>query len=254
MNVDLCEKLFSVLADRNRLSMLALLSERSMTVTEIYTSLGIEQSLASHHLRLLKECGFVRCRVSGKNRVYSINRKTVFPVIKIMERHGYELCALSTRKNLSDMAVLDSIEHETDLIMERIEMLKAQIKNIESKGAANRVRRIIKLFRDDIEIHFIQEEEVLFPALGRKKISRTLLKTLAMEHKMLRLKLDELEMLAKGGGSKKVERIKEASKELEEMLKIHLRKEDNILLPKAKSSLSKDEIKMLNAAMHNLAR
>lgn len=50
------------------------------TVTEIHTSLGIEQSTASHHLGILKDKGVLASVREGKNTLYYLkheNLKTV---------------------------------------------------------------------------------------------------------------------------------------------------------------------------------
>jgi len=90
MNKALCEKFFSVLADRNRIAIIFELLKTDRTVTEIYTSLGMEQSLASHHLKALKECGFVTSKTMGKARIYSVNRETIQPIMEIMQPKGCE--------------------------------------------------------------------------------------------------------------------------------------------------------------------
>ncbi|HEX2920452.1 MAG TPA: metalloregulator ArsR/SmtB family transcription factor [Bacteroidales bacterium] len=61
-----------------------LLDEKKMTVTEIYKAVGIEQSVASHHLGILKDKGVLGSKREGRNTRYFLrhpNLKTVLSCI-----------------------------------------------------------------------------------------------------------------------------------------------------------------------------
>ncbi len=45
---------------------------QKLTVTEIHEGLGIEQAVASHHLRILKDKDVVTAKRKGKNTFYAI--------------------------------------------------------------------------------------------------------------------------------------------------------------------------------------
>jgi DNA-binding transcriptional ArsR family regulator len=45
----------------------------SLTVTEIYVKLRLEQSVASQHLAILRRAGFVKTSREGKRIFYSVN-------------------------------------------------------------------------------------------------------------------------------------------------------------------------------------
>jgi len=77
--------LFAI-GDYSRFAILAELLERDMCVNEIVKSTGIGQSNVSHHLICLSNCGFVKVKRRGKERVYSIN-DDVKPIIKSMLDH-----------------------------------------------------------------------------------------------------------------------------------------------------------------------
>lgn len=70
-----------------RLAIIGLLYEKhKLTVTEIFTTIGIEQAVASHHLRILKSANIVAATRSGKHSYYYIASddiselyKTIFP-------------------------------------------------------------------------------------------------------------------------------------------------------------------------------
>jgi DNA-binding transcriptional ArsR family regulator len=46
---------------------------KRMTVSSIYGKLGLEQSVASQHLSILRNAGFVQTERNGKNIFYSVN-------------------------------------------------------------------------------------------------------------------------------------------------------------------------------------
>lgn len=57
--------LLNAIAEPNRLRILALLSDRGMCVCELCAALGLKQSVASQHLRVLRDRGLVRDRKNG---------------------------------------------------------------------------------------------------------------------------------------------------------------------------------------------
>ncbi|NEP12936.1 MAG: winged helix-turn-helix transcriptional regulator [Symploca sp. SIO2C1] len=66
----LCVRKLKVLADTTRLSVLEILMEGPKHVGELNAVLGIEQSLLSHHLKVLREEGFVKATRDGKAVLY----------------------------------------------------------------------------------------------------------------------------------------------------------------------------------------
>lgn len=62
-----------------------LLEKERMTVTEIFTQLFLEQSVASQHLAVLRRAGFVKTRREGKLIWYSINPGRLDQVQKVIE-------------------------------------------------------------------------------------------------------------------------------------------------------------------------
>jgi len=67
-----CADLLKVLADETRLAVVRLLMERPKHVAEINQPLGLEQSLLSHHLKVLREAGLVVAQRDGKAVLYSL--------------------------------------------------------------------------------------------------------------------------------------------------------------------------------------
>ena len=63
-----------------------------MNVGEITKSLDEEQSKISHNLKCLAGCNFLQVEKKGKQRVYSLNKETIIPLLKIVEKHVQKYC------------------------------------------------------------------------------------------------------------------------------------------------------------------
>lgn len=57
------------------------------SVGEICEALGFKQSRVSRNLKCLADCGFVTAEQNGKQRIYSLNKDTVYPMVTLIERH-----------------------------------------------------------------------------------------------------------------------------------------------------------------------
>lgn len=84
---------FETLGNQTRWDIINLLREGERRATDIAETLGYEQSLISHHLSRLATCGFVTMQPNGKERVYSLNEKTVGPLLKLVHKHINTFCA-----------------------------------------------------------------------------------------------------------------------------------------------------------------
>lgn len=78
---------FKALSNQTRLRIIDLLRKGPRNATEIGEALDIEQSMVSHNLACLINCGFVIAIQNGKNKVCSLNKQTVIPLLEIMDRH-----------------------------------------------------------------------------------------------------------------------------------------------------------------------
>jgi len=67
-----CASLLKVLADETRLAVLHQLMEQPKHVAEINETLGIEQTLLSHHLKTLRDAGLVVAQRDGKAVLYAL--------------------------------------------------------------------------------------------------------------------------------------------------------------------------------------
>jgi DNA-binding transcriptional ArsR family regulator len=59
---------------------------KEMTVTEIYEALKIEQAIASHHLRILKDKKVVASKRDGKNSYYTLRSDDFANILAVLER------------------------------------------------------------------------------------------------------------------------------------------------------------------------
>lgn len=67
-----CADKLKILADTTRLAVLESLMEKPKRVGELMELLGVEQSLMSHHLALLREAGLVESIREGKSVLYQL--------------------------------------------------------------------------------------------------------------------------------------------------------------------------------------
>jgi DNA-binding transcriptional ArsR family regulator len=67
-----CADKLKLLSDTTRLAIVELLLQAPAQVNELEQRLGVEQSLMSHHLRVLRVAGLVECERTGKAVVYRL--------------------------------------------------------------------------------------------------------------------------------------------------------------------------------------
>ncbi len=83
---------FETISTKVRMEILSLLRHKSMSVSEICKSLGEEQSKISHNLKKLVECHILEAKQKGKQRIYSLNKDTVLPILDLVEKHVQKYC------------------------------------------------------------------------------------------------------------------------------------------------------------------
>src|SRR3989442_10284682 len=71
---------FNAIAEPRRREILVLLRAGERPVTELAQELGMTQSGASKHLRVLREVGLVQDRKAGKRRLYGLDARGLRPV------------------------------------------------------------------------------------------------------------------------------------------------------------------------------
>ena len=87
--IELAE-IFSLMGDPTRIRIILLCINGPLCVSDIAESLGVEQSLVSHHLRLLKAGRVLRARRQGKQMIYSLADEHISCVITDMIEHVIE--------------------------------------------------------------------------------------------------------------------------------------------------------------------
>ncbi len=94
---EVCYGFFSSLANPTRLAIIERLRDGEMNVSGLAAELGLEQSMVSHNVKLLEECGFVRSERRGKEKYVTSNRDTVDALFRVVERHAERCCASKGR-------------------------------------------------------------------------------------------------------------------------------------------------------------
>lgn len=83
---------FETIAHKVRMEILCFLRAGPKSVTEICKALGEEQSKISHNLKKLAECHVLEVKQKGKQRIYSLNKDTVIPILDLVEKHVQNYC------------------------------------------------------------------------------------------------------------------------------------------------------------------
>lgn len=83
---------FGTLVSNSRLKIINLLRTGKKSVSEMIEQLNIEQTALSHDLARLRKCGFVKVETDGKYRYYSLNQKTISPLMKLIDEHMSQYC------------------------------------------------------------------------------------------------------------------------------------------------------------------
>jgi DNA-binding transcriptional ArsR family regulator len=71
---------FNAVAEARRRQILDLLAGGEASVNELVVRLGLAQPQVSKHLRVLREVGLVEVRDEGRQRMYSLNGRTLKPI------------------------------------------------------------------------------------------------------------------------------------------------------------------------------
>lgn len=83
---------FGTLVSDSRLRIINLLRTGTKNVSEIKDALDMDQTAVSHDLARLKQCGFVLVETKAKYRYYSLNKKTIKPLMSLIEDHMSHYC------------------------------------------------------------------------------------------------------------------------------------------------------------------
>lgn len=86
------DNFFVNFANKTRLSIVLLLQKTPLSVNEISEKLNEEQSKVSHNLKKLYSCKIINFEQQGKQRIYSLNKETVLPMLRLVEKHVNKNC------------------------------------------------------------------------------------------------------------------------------------------------------------------
>lgn len=90
---------FGNLANPLKVEIISALKEKDMSVLDLARLLKVEQSKLSHALSSLRCCSIVTVKKLGKKRIYSLNKETILPMLKIIDRHEKEFCKFCKARN-----------------------------------------------------------------------------------------------------------------------------------------------------------
>ena len=83
---------FSNLSNPLRIEIVSALKNKDMSVNELSKKIKVEQSKLSHALANLRKCNIVNVKQDGKERIYSLNKKTILPILKLIDKHAISFC------------------------------------------------------------------------------------------------------------------------------------------------------------------
>lgn len=86
LNADKVSDKLKAMAHPIRLSILNLLKDgKILSVSYIHENLGLEQSVTSHHLGILRNKGLVCTKREGKNNFYFVKHPLIAQIIECMQ-------------------------------------------------------------------------------------------------------------------------------------------------------------------------
>ena len=83
---------FTNLANPLRIRIITSLKDKEKNVTELSKNLKVEQSKVSHALSSLRCCNIVKVKQKGKQRVYFLNKNTIIPILRLIDKHAKTFC------------------------------------------------------------------------------------------------------------------------------------------------------------------
>ena len=84
-SIEIQAKLFRGFSDPSRLSILDVLRDGALTVTQIVEATGLTQSNVSNHLSCLRDCGLVTTEQEGRFVYYQLSDKRVGKLLNVAD-------------------------------------------------------------------------------------------------------------------------------------------------------------------------
>ncbi|MCX6750584.1 MAG: metalloregulator ArsR/SmtB family transcription factor [Candidatus Pacearchaeota archaeon] len=91
-NVSTYHVFFRNLANPLKIKIMLELRKKEINVSDLSRELEVEQSKVSHALMLLKKCNIVKVNRKGIERIYSLNKNTIIPMLKLIDEHSRSFC------------------------------------------------------------------------------------------------------------------------------------------------------------------
>ena len=92
------ETFFVNFANKSKLDIITALRCGPLNVSTITKKIDEEQSAVSHNLKKLTDCNILEVKKDGKERIYSLNKDTAIPILKLVEKHVIKNCSGSCSK------------------------------------------------------------------------------------------------------------------------------------------------------------
>lgn len=89
---DAYDYFLGTLSNRTRLKIINTLLDGQKNVGQLTKAIGVDQSTISNNLKRLRDCGFVEVKPDGKQRIYVLNKKTIEPLLKLINAHVNKYC------------------------------------------------------------------------------------------------------------------------------------------------------------------
>jgi DNA-binding transcriptional ArsR family regulator len=86
------KEFFKTLGNQQRVEIILALLEGPLSVTNVVEKVKGVQSTVSHNLKRLERCSFVEVKINGKQRIYSVNKRTIAPLFRLIEKHADKYC------------------------------------------------------------------------------------------------------------------------------------------------------------------
>ena len=92
MNMHSCYIFFRKLSNPLRIKIIESLSKKPKTVSQLSKDINVEQSKLSHALKSLRLCNIVNAKQKGKNRIYSLDKEMILPLINLTQKYEKKFC------------------------------------------------------------------------------------------------------------------------------------------------------------------
>ncbi len=92
---------FGLLSNELKIGIIEKLLFAPLSVSVLANEIMEERSKVSHALLALKKCNIVKAEKAGKERIYSVNNKTIKPIFELVDRHVKENCIYCRAKKRS---------------------------------------------------------------------------------------------------------------------------------------------------------